>query len=101
MGWEWPRFPFVHGRVSKAVRESLSQSWPAEGFGDTEVQACLSIPAVLSYQLEAAHGQCGLSTNSVRGSEHSSWGLGSMKFPVVGGLQGTFSWLPHPKPKLL
>lgn len=30
---------------------------------------------------------------------HSSWGLWSIPLSVVGGLQSTFSWPPHPASK--
>lgn len=57
-----------------------------------------SVPAALSHQRGARCGKSGLSTNTVIRSEHSSRGVCSVKFPVVGGLQGTFSGPPHPRP---
>lgn len=81
----------VEWKFIKAIMVSFSQSWPSGRVLWSSGTGCLSKTAAISHWLGAAHGKPGLSTTEAVNLRCNNLGPRSVKLPVVGSLQGTFS----------
>lgn len=84
-------FHEVKWKFIKTIMGFFSQSWLSGRVLWPSGMGCLSKTAAISHWLGTAHGKHGLSASEAVHLRCDTWGPRSVKLPVAGSLQSTFS----------